>query len=239
MVPFGVQNGTQNCLNIDLGSIRGSRGSQGSMLEGFLIIVRHMVGWLFLGFWDVYQCLDSLCWKWLLWRFGGGGWRYRFVASIPLDMIWVCSCMLFVMIFHMLIDAWIFHFETIAFMCGGMVRALVWSVVIGLVCWPVVWAALFDLVCLVWSRMVWTVCADWLVLVSSVWWFLSLPKSDLFDLVCIGLVEAALLQAGLFSLGSVLSCSLWSVLVLPPLLYSRLACSVFWGWCVLVQLGLV
>ena len=60
--------------------------------------------------------------------------RYRFVASILLDMIWGWSCTLFVMIFHMLIDAWISHFETIAFMCGDMVRASVWSVVIGLVC---------------------------------------------------------------------------------------------------------
>ena len=30
--------------------------------------------------------------------------------------------------------AWISHFETIAFMCGDMVRALVCPVVIGLVC---------------------------------------------------------------------------------------------------------
>ena len=42
--------------------------------------------------------------------------------------------MSFVMIFHMFIDAWISHFEVIAFMCGEMVRAMVWSVVIGLVC---------------------------------------------------------------------------------------------------------
>ena len=42
--------------------------------------------------------------------------------------------MLFVMIFHMLIDARISRFETIAFVCGDMVRALAWSVVIGIVC---------------------------------------------------------------------------------------------------------
>ena len=35
---------------------------------------------------------------------------------------------------HMLIDAWMFPFEVIAFMYGEMVRASVWSVVIGLVC---------------------------------------------------------------------------------------------------------
>ena len=84
-----------------------------------------------------------------------------------------------------------------------------------------VWSALFDLVCLVWFRMVWTVCAD------------------SFVLVCVGLVEAVLLQAGLFSLGSVLSRSLWYVLVLPTLLYFRLVYFGLFGWFVLVQLGLV
>ena len=66
--------------------------------------------------------------------FWGGGVRYRFVACILLDMICGWSCTLFVMIVHMLIDAWISHFETIAFMCGDMVRASVWSGVMGLVC---------------------------------------------------------------------------------------------------------
>ena len=60
--------------------------------------------------------------------------RYRFVAYILLDMIWVWHCTLFVMIFPMLIDAWISHFETIAFMWGEMVRASACSVVTGLVC---------------------------------------------------------------------------------------------------------
>ena len=77
--------------------------------------------------------------------------RYRFVAYILLDMIWVWYCTLFVMIFPMRIDAWISHFETIAFMCGDMVRASVWSVVMCLVCF---WfadlrSASLDLVCLV------------------------------------------------------------------------------------------
>ena len=87
---------------------------------------------IFRRFLDVYQCSDSLCSKCLLLRFGGGSGRYRCVASILLDMIWGWYCTLFVMIFHMLIDAWVSHFETIAFMCGDMVRASVWSIVIGL-----------------------------------------------------------------------------------------------------------
>ena len=37
-------------------------------------------------------------------------------------------------VLHMFIDAWISHFEVIAFMCGEMVRALVWFVVNGIVC---------------------------------------------------------------------------------------------------------
>ena len=49
----------------------------------------------------------------------------------------------------------------------------------------------------------------------------ALPKSGLFAVVCIGLADDTLLQAGLFSLGSVLSCSLWSVLVCSTLLYIR------------------
>ena len=77
--------------------------------------------------------------------------------------------MLFVMIFHMLIDAWISHFEMIAFVWSEMVRASAWSVVISLVCGPVVLSALFDLVCLVCFCILWTVDADCLFLVSSVW----------------------------------------------------------------------
>ena len=89
---------------------------------------------IFRRFLDVYQCSDSLCSKCLLLRFGGGGGRYRCVASILLDMIWGWYGTLFVMFFHMYIDAWISHCEMIAFMCGDMVRASVWSVVMCLVC---------------------------------------------------------------------------------------------------------
>ena len=46
----------------------------------------------------VYQCSDSLCSKCLLLRFGGGGGRYRCVAATLLNMIWVWSCTLFVML---------------------------------------------------------------------------------------------------------------------------------------------
>ena len=89
---------------------------------------------IFRRFLDACQCSDSLCSKCLLLGFGGGGGRYRCVAATLLNMIWGWYCTLFVMIFHMFIDAWISHFEVIAFMCGEMVRAIVWSVVIGLVC---------------------------------------------------------------------------------------------------------
>ena len=37
-------------------------------------------------------------------------------------------------VLHMFIDAWISHFEVIAFMCGEMVVALVWFIAIGLGC---------------------------------------------------------------------------------------------------------
>ena len=93
---------------------------------------------IFRRFLDVYQCSDLLRLMCLLWCFGGGGWRYRCVASILLDMIWGWYGTLFVMFFHMFIDAWISHCEMIAFMCGDMVRASVWSVVMCLVCWPAI-----------------------------------------------------------------------------------------------------
>ena len=44
----------------------------------------------------------------------------------------------------------------------------------------------------------------------------------MFAVVCIGMADDTLLQAGLFSLGSVLSCSLWSVLVWSTLPHIRL-----------------
>ena len=47
---------------------------------------------------DVYQCLDSLCSKCLRLRSGGGGGRYRCVAATLLNMIWMWSCTLFVIL---------------------------------------------------------------------------------------------------------------------------------------------
>ena len=89
---------------------------------------------IFRRFLDVYQCSDSLYSKCLLLRFGGGSGRYRCVASILLDMIWGWYGTLFVMFFHRYIDAWIYHCEMIAFVCGDMVRASARSVVMCLVC---------------------------------------------------------------------------------------------------------
>ena len=121
-------------------------------------------------------------------------------------------------------------------------------------------ATLFGLVCLVsvcmrsgltvrsWSRLSDCFCPCWsggvrTVLVWSSWYTWSdLISFALFcfsHLVCIGLVEAALFQAGDLSLRSVLSCSLCSVLVWSTLLYSRLVCSCLFGWCALLQLGLI
>ena len=118
----------------------------------------------------------------------------------------------------------------------------------------------FGLVCLVsvfmrsgltvrsWSRLSGRFCPCWsggirTVLVWSSWYTWSgLIAFALFCFahsVCIGLVEAALFQAGVLSLSSVLSCSLWSFLVRSTLLYSRLVCSRLFGWFVLLQLGLV
>ena len=81
----------------------------------------------------IFHMLILVLIKCSLLRFWGGGGRYRCVASILLDMMWVWSCTLFVISFHMIIDVLISHFETIAFMCRDMLRASVWSVVIGLV----------------------------------------------------------------------------------------------------------
>ena len=99
-----------------------------------------------------------------------------------------------------------------------------------------------------WSRLSGRFCPCWsggvrTVLVWSSWYTWSgLIAFALFcfaHLVCIGLVEAALFQAGVLSLSSVLSCSLCSVLVWSTLLYSRLVCSCLFGWFALLQLGLV
>ena len=99
------------------------------------------------------------------------------------------------------------------------------------------WSLLSDCFCPCWSGRVRT------VLVWSSWYTWSgLIAFALFcfaHLVCIGLVEAALFQAGVLLLSSFLSCSLCSVLVWSTLLYSRLVRSRLFGWFALLQLGLL
>ena len=82
------------------------------------------------------------------------------------------------------------------------------------------WSHLSGRFCLCWSGGVPAVLVR-----SDLVALFCFPKSCVFALVCIGLVNDALLQAGLFSLSSVLSCSLWSVLVWSTPLHSRLVCS--------------
>ena len=166
--PFGVQNGAQNRSKIDHFSSRGSRGSQGSILEGFWTNFGAILGWFLEGFWTYINarthCVPSACFFVLVEVVGD--------IAVLLPSFWIWFGVVLYVVCHDFSHAFRcldFSFETTAIMCGDMARALVWSVVIGLVCWPVVLSALFDLVCLVWFRMLWTVCADSLVLVSSVW----------------------------------------------------------------------
>ena len=65
--------------------------------------------------------------------FWGRWWEISLCCCHPLE--YDLGVVLYVVchVLHMFIDACISHF-VIAFMCGEMVRALVWSVVIGLVC---------------------------------------------------------------------------------------------------------
>ena len=99
-----------------------------------------------------------------------------------------------------------------------------------------------------WSRLSGRFCPCWsggvrTVLVWSSWYTWSgLIAFALFcfaHLVCIGLVEAALFQAGVLSLSSVLSYSLCSILVWSTLFYSGLVCSCRFNWFALLQLGLL
>ena len=98
-------------------------------------------------------------------------------------------------------------------------------------------SSVWSLFCPCWSGRVRT------VLVWSSWHTWSgLIAFALFcfaHLVCIGLVEAALFQAGVLLLSSFLSCSLCSVLVWSTLLSSRLVRSRLFGWFALRQLGLL
>ena len=63
--PFGVQHGAQNRQKIDHFSSRGSRGSQGSILEGFWTNFGTILGWFFEGFWTYINarthCVQSTC----------------------------------------------------------------------------------------------------------------------------------------------------------------------------------
>ena len=181
---------------------------------------------IFWRFFDVDRCADSLCVKCFLDVFGEVVWD----IALLLPSFWIWFGVVLYVACHDFSHAYRcldFSFETIAFMCGDMARVSVWSVVIGLVCWPLVWPALFDLVCLVWFRMVWPICADWLVLVSSVWWFLfvfvcrcSYCAGQVVLIIYLGrhdLVCSVLLCPSLF-------CSLWSALVWSSLLCSRQVC---------------
>ena len=66
--------------------------------------------------------------------FWGRWWEISLCCCHPLECDLGVVLYVVCHVLHMFIDAWISHFEVIAFMCGEMVRALVWSVVIGLVC---------------------------------------------------------------------------------------------------------
>ena len=92
-------------------------------------------------FWDDFSkvfgrisMLGLIVFKVLASSFWGRWWEISLCCCHPLEydlgvvLYGVCH------VLHMFIDAWISHFEVIAFMCGEMVVALVWFVVIGLVC---------------------------------------------------------------------------------------------------------
>ena len=192
---------------------------------------------IFWRFCDVDQCSDSISLKSLFWRFWGGGVRYRFAASILLDMIWcgvvcclswffTCLSMLGLLIWNDCLHVWR-HGESFGLVCcdrsslltsglacsvrfglPGMVSYglahLCWLIGPGLVCLVVFVCVRLSVFVLCWSGSPDHIPGQaWSCLLCS-----ALPKSVLFALVCIGLVVAALLQAGLLSLISVPSCSL-------------------------------
>ena len=91
----------------------------------------------------------------------------------------------------------------------GLVCLVSFSMRSGLTVWS--WSRLSDCFCPCWSGgvravLVWSSWYNWAGLISFALFCFA-------HLVCIGLVEAALFQAGVLSLRSVLSCSLCSVLV--------------------------
>ena len=104
--PFGVQNGAQNRSKIDHFSSRCSRGSQGSILEGFWTNFGAILGWFLEGFWTYINarthCVPSACffvlvevvgdiavllpsfWIW----FGGGLVRFVLWFFTCLSLFW-------------------------------------------------------------------------------------------------------------------------------------------------------
>ena len=76
----------------------GPRGSPGADFERIFDHFETYFGMIFWRFLDLYQCSDSLCSKCLLLRFGGYGGIYHCVAATLLNMIWVWSCTLFVIL---------------------------------------------------------------------------------------------------------------------------------------------
>ena len=77
-----------------------------------------------------YSCFDKV----LASSFWGRWWEISLCCCHPLE--YDLGVVLYVVchVVHTFTDVLISHFEVIAFMCDEMVRALFWSVVIGLVC---------------------------------------------------------------------------------------------------------
>ena len=78
--------------------------------------------------------LDLIVFKVLASSFWGRWWEISLCCVHPLG--YDVGVVLYVVchVVHMFTDVLISHFEVIAFMCDEMVRALFWSVVIGLIC---------------------------------------------------------------------------------------------------------
>ena len=66
--------------------------------------------------------------------FWGRWWQISLCCCHPLEYNLQVVLYIVCHVVYMFIDAWISHFEVSACMCGEMVRALIWFVVIGLGC---------------------------------------------------------------------------------------------------------